>query len=728
VLVLVLVFAGGAWAVDINTACGGATCTLGSGEYSGYATGKAVTFSNGAVITLNNLTVVGDLYPAVQVAAGGSVTINLEGTNMLNGGIGGAALRVPTNATVTINGPGTLIATGGMWRSLISSDAGAGIGGGNTTTTGGTNAGNLTDGCGTVIIKGGTINAYGGGSGESGTNNTGRCGYAAGIGGSGRGGAGCNLTINGGTITAVGGNQSVAGGINDIGPGLGYASGNATCAPTGTPNSIGTDNGIKINGGSVQGKIYVSGFTRQVTTTVTTITHRLGKTTDADCMACDRTVAQGTSNITGNNDNECIRCTATGTNTCSGTYTRGTPAATIATYNLFAGECKFFTTTTTSASSIQSLSSSSNASSSNSTANGTITITAVNSVANNNAIADIGTCSAADCIGYGNNGGTYTFTSTDESKLHYLPNGTIKACIICTRNGCGTPTVSFRGVTATGGNTISQNSCRTITVNFNNGTATNVANSATTPASVNNSEGTSLTKHTFGVGVLNVSESGNKEVTDCNFNNSNITCNNTPNAASRVYGINDVKTDGTGKVYFYLPTTSPLSNTLASNLKIHINEDKNYNYKGMDAGVGVFQGELPEIRPAVPSPNSFVCTAEELLSKDNECTAVGPYKTGFKMRGYDHVAAVNHPITLIKGEYIRNDSREEAGTNGNTRIHSVRWVRCATNPVTATETEINVCRNNTGNITMDTDYNLSNSKQTSTYTPVAADYGMYIWA
>lgn len=91
----------------------------------------------------------------------------------------GAAIGVPEGTTLTISGIGKLTAVGGT--------GGAGIGGG------------FEQAAGTIIVREGTVVAYGG----SGSANSG----GAGVGGGARGGGG-NTTISGGTVTAVGGNGS----------------------------------------------------------------------------------------------------------------------------------------------------------------------------------------------------------------------------------------------------------------------------------------------------------------------------------------------------------------------------------------------------------------------------------------------------------------------------------------------------------------------------------------
>lgn len=283
---------------DITLVAGAANSII-----TGSAAGKRLIIDAAISVTFRNLTIIGDLYSAVSIGNGTArtVTINLEGVNTLTGGIGGAGLRVPTGSNLTINGPGSLTAIGGQWRSLIQSDAGAGIGGGNVANAGATNAGNRGDNCGTLTINGGTITAYGGGSGQ-GTDVGYACTYAAGIGGSGYRGTACDLTINGGNVTAISGRQSAN---NDIGPGIGYATCGTNAAPSGT-GTYGTNVRTKINGGSVKATVWTSSTT---TTTATVDTNMHVRTSYATATSVTmRTIKVGASTNAETQDKAVTAC------------------------------------------------------------------------------------------------------------------------------------------------------------------------------------------------------------------------------------------------------------------------------------------------------------------------------------------------------------------------------------------------------------------------------------
>lgn len=152
------------------------------------------------------------------------VTLTLEGTNYLRGGIECGGIEVGEGHTLTIRGNGSLEARGYIDPAGYNVGSGAGIGG------------PLKTNCGTVIIESGTITAIGGYG-------------AAGIGGGCVGGSetvGCNggkITITGGTVTAKGGAGAagIGGGLND--------SGNAGCGLGGT---------VTITGGTVNATAGIS--------------------------------------------------------------------------------------------------------------------------------------------------------------------------------------------------------------------------------------------------------------------------------------------------------------------------------------------------------------------------------------------------------------------------------------------------------------------------------------
>ncbi|GBU23392.1 hypothetical protein R83H12_00002 [Fibrobacteria bacterium R8-3-H12] len=100
--------------------------------------------------------------------------MTISGSNNIKGGIGAAAVRVPTGSQLTIEGDadgnGYLFAKGGEFRSTYNIAGGAGIGGGYARSPGAT-TNNVSEGCGTVIINGGRIDAYGSSSGLNSTTN-----------------------------------------------------------------------------------------------------------------------------------------------------------------------------------------------------------------------------------------------------------------------------------------------------------------------------------------------------------------------------------------------------------------------------------------------------------------------------------------------------------------------------------------------------------------------------
>ena len=155
-----------------------------------------ISVADGATVTLHNVDITYGInnpdYPWAGLNCLGDVTVNLSGTNALNGFYENwPGLHVVPGKTVTIQGEGSLTASSRGYAS--------GIGGGYTSNTS----------CGNIVIAGGIIEAYGGvdtpgiGSGLHGT-----CG---------------DITITGGTVTAIG-NRYAAG----IGTGYGGTCGNIT--------------------------------------------------------------------------------------------------------------------------------------------------------------------------------------------------------------------------------------------------------------------------------------------------------------------------------------------------------------------------------------------------------------------------------------------------------------------------------------------------------------------
>lgn len=129
----------------------------------------------------------------INVSSGAAVSVSenvvliVEGESELHSGDDHAGVeKANDSGTLTIIGSGKLSAYGG--------ESGAGIGSANQTDVS------------NIVIESGTINAYGGYTGN---------GWGAGIGGGNNGNA-SNITINGGNVTAVGGSEAagIGGGIS----------------------------------------------------------------------------------------------------------------------------------------------------------------------------------------------------------------------------------------------------------------------------------------------------------------------------------------------------------------------------------------------------------------------------------------------------------------------------------------------------------------------------------
>ena len=140
--------------------------------------------SAAANVYLNNLKITSS---DAAVSVSGDVVLIVEGESELHSGKNHAGVeKANDNGTLTIIGSGKLSAYGG--------ESGAGIGSANQTDVS------------NIVIESGTINAYGGYTGN---------GWGAGIGGGNNGNA-SNITINGGNVTAVGGSEAagIGGGIS----------------------------------------------------------------------------------------------------------------------------------------------------------------------------------------------------------------------------------------------------------------------------------------------------------------------------------------------------------------------------------------------------------------------------------------------------------------------------------------------------------------------------------
>ncbi len=192
------------------------------GEYvvTGSTTTYNLTVNSGvaATITLNGVSIeVTDKSP-IDIKTGATVTLILAGTNTLTADNEYAALHVPPGATLIIMGSGSLAAN---------SSYGAAIGGNGAGFFGGT-----AEAAGTITINSGTVTAVG-------------SVYGAGIGGGGgsdsAAGDGGTITINGGNVTASSANGA---GIGGGSTGEDYAGGGGD---------------ITINGGTVTAFSYYRG-------------------------------------------------------------------------------------------------------------------------------------------------------------------------------------------------------------------------------------------------------------------------------------------------------------------------------------------------------------------------------------------------------------------------------------------------------------------------------------
>ena len=188
--------------VKINTDFPSRIVTLSNNDYTAQngdmLTGTAgqdaeIKIANGAKVFLKDVTISipdndGHRFPAL--ACEGNATIILYGNNNLTGGKLSTGLQAGgTGTTLTIKGTGTLTTTGRK--------NGAGIGSINNAISG------YVKDCGNIVIKGGTITAYGGS-------------YAAGIGGASNMDCG-NITIEGGIVYAYGGGWAAGIGSSDSG-------------------------------------------------------------------------------------------------------------------------------------------------------------------------------------------------------------------------------------------------------------------------------------------------------------------------------------------------------------------------------------------------------------------------------------------------------------------------------------------------------------------------------
>ena len=190
----------------------GSYCPTNRPEFTYTDIKGGITIDNVTVdLTIKDVTIQSDgargwNLAGIYLKGNAQLNLTLEGTNTLVGLDEGAGIEVGKGATLVIteNSTGSLKAVGGAYGA-------AGIGGKPGTT--GYEGADKNYGTGTIIIKGGTIEAEGGAYWVSYSRD-----YHGGAGiGTGRYGIGGTIKILGGTITAKGGRQTGAG----IGGGMG---------------------------------------------------------------------------------------------------------------------------------------------------------------------------------------------------------------------------------------------------------------------------------------------------------------------------------------------------------------------------------------------------------------------------------------------------------------------------------------------------------------------------
>ena len=199
-------------------------------QSSGDSTANTVSVNGGKHnIVLENVDIENSSGCAFTIASGAVASLVLSGKNTFKSGGGGAGLGVPSGAKVVI--------TGTDESSLTASGDGAGIGGGDGQSGG------------TVVISGGTVNAFGG-AGSAGIG--GGCNV-----GNNNGGSGGSVTITGGTVTATGGVYDNYMGGAGIGGGcfnssrdfLHAGNGGSVTVSGGTVYATGKNGGAGIGGG-----------------------------------------------------------------------------------------------------------------------------------------------------------------------------------------------------------------------------------------------------------------------------------------------------------------------------------------------------------------------------------------------------------------------------------------------------------------------------------------------
>ena len=251
-------------------------------------TGDVTLTLDGASI-LHTTTEAARFAPAVEVEAGGRVTLILSGENSLAGSPGHAGLYVAEGASLTICGDGSLTAVGGAYyldqsdrANPVSCAAGAGIGG-NGLMADRTGAKLERPNFGTIRIEGGTIRAVGGANTQ--------INYGAGAGiGAGGGSSMWSLDpvftgrveLAGGTVTAVGGCEledgvqsdsfggaGIGGGDNGGVTSVTITGGRVLARAIGAAAGIGGGNdgpvGVRLNAGTVEPGSIAIGGTADVT-------------------------------------------------------------------------------------------------------------------------------------------------------------------------------------------------------------------------------------------------------------------------------------------------------------------------------------------------------------------------------------------------------------------------------------------------------------------------------
>lgn len=202
---------------------------------------EQIIITGDCTVTLDSVTYTNPDGVAVVVRPRVKATLILSGDNVLKSTKGGAGIKVTEGATLTIDGTGTLEVYGGNSDgAAIGAGGGAGIGGGGN--NGDNEAG---ESAGTVIVLGGSITAYGG---SPANNGAGGAGIGGGGGGSGssNGGDGGTVIIHGGSITANGGPTTGNGG-----GGAGIGGGGSNSGTGGAGAEVTIDGGIvKAAGGT----------------------------------------------------------------------------------------------------------------------------------------------------------------------------------------------------------------------------------------------------------------------------------------------------------------------------------------------------------------------------------------------------------------------------------------------------------------------------------------------